>query len=58
VTVLLLESLAVIVRSSPTPAVGVVVAALRAKWSAVAAVTGTVLVALVAVQLRHFAVTL
>jgi hypothetical protein len=53
----LAASLALIVRLSAAPAVGVVVAALRTKWSAAPEATIAVRVELVAVQVRQTAVT-
>src|SRR5438477_6354879 len=57
VTVLPTVSLAVTVRLSPAPAVGVVVAAVSEKWLSAADATVTVVELLVADQLRQTAVT-
>ena len=54
---LLLASLAVIVRLSASPAVGVVLAASSCRWVAGPKATATDLAVLVAVQVRHTAVT-
>ena len=55
---LLLSSLAVIVRLSATPAVGVVLATVTRKWVAGPNVTWADKVVLVAVHERHTAVTM
>jgi hypothetical protein len=57
VTVLPAESLAVIVRLSAAPAVGVAVAAVSEKWSSAPEATVTVVEVLVADQLCQTAVT-